>query len=85
MRAVAKDDLETDGGADAGTLARILGLRVLGYTGDGDKASWIKTELVGDHRTTTISISGLRLGFQLQDSGHHSNAQHRRSKRGGSL
>ena len=25
---------------------RILGLRVLGYTGDGDKASWIKTELV---------------------------------------
>ena len=25
---------------------RILGLRVLGYTGEGDKASWIKTELV---------------------------------------
>ena len=24
---------------------RILGLRVLGYTGDGEKASWIKTEL----------------------------------------
>jgi len=28
-----------------GQIAKILGLRVLGYTGDGDKASWIKTEL----------------------------------------
>ena len=53
---MAKDDLETDGGADAGTLARILGLRVLGYTGDGDKASWIKTELVSDHAIIKISI-----------------------------
>ena len=26
-------------------LNRILGLRVLGYTGDGEKASWIKTDL----------------------------------------
>ena len=26
-------------------VCRILGLRVLGYTGDGDKASWIKTDL----------------------------------------
>lgn len=24
---------------------RLHGLRVLGYTGDGDKASWIKTDL----------------------------------------
>merc|ERR1719402_682077 len=28
-----------------GQIAKILGLRVLGYTGDGDKASWLKTEL----------------------------------------
>jgi len=28
-----------------GQIAKILGLRVLGYTGDGDKASWIKTDL----------------------------------------
>jgi len=28
-----------------GQIAKILGLRVLGYTGEGDKASWIKTEL----------------------------------------
>ena len=27
---------------------RILGLRVLGYTGDGEKASWIKTDLAYD-------------------------------------
>ena len=27
------------------TFFRNLGLRVLGYTGDGDKASWIKTDL----------------------------------------
>ena len=27
------------------SILRILGLRVLGYTGDGDKASWIKTDL----------------------------------------
>lgn len=28
-----------------GQIAKILGLRVLAYTGDGDKASWIKTDL----------------------------------------
>jgi len=28
-----------------GQIAKIMGLRVLGYTGDGEKASWIKTDL----------------------------------------
>lgn len=28
-----------------GQIAKYLGLRVIGYTGDSDKASWIKTEL----------------------------------------
>merc|ERR1712079_790217 len=31
-----------------GQIAKILGLRVLGYTGDGEKASWIKTDLAYD-------------------------------------
>ncbi len=29
----------------AGQIAKFLGLKVIGYTGDPDKASWIKTEL----------------------------------------
>ena len=29
----------------AGQIAKYLGLRVIGYTGDSEKASWIKTEL----------------------------------------
>ena len=36
----------TDSAIKIKICGRILGLRVLGYTGDGDKASWIKTELV---------------------------------------
>ena len=29
----------------AGQIAKFMGLTVIGYTGDGDKASWLKTEL----------------------------------------
>ncbi len=29
----------------AGQIAKYMGMTVIGYTGDTDKASWIKTEL----------------------------------------
>ena len=29
----------------AGQIAKYMGMKVVGYTGDGDKASWIKTDL----------------------------------------